>query len=51
MAAFDFDGTLISGGSVVPFLVALRGVWPVLRAVAALSPKLLRYHAGGRDVR
>jgi HAD superfamily hydrolase (TIGR01490 family) len=41
VAAFDFDGTLTSGGSVLPFLVALRGFWPVLRAVVALSPKLL----------
>jgi HAD superfamily hydrolase (TIGR01490 family) len=42
VAAFDFDGTLTSGGSVFPFLVALRGFWPVLRAVTALAPKLLR---------
>jgi phosphatidylglycerophosphatase C len=42
VAAFDFDGTLTSGGSVLPFLVSLRGMWPVVRAVAALSPKLLR---------
>jgi phosphatidylglycerophosphatase C len=42
VAAFDFDGTLTSGGSVLPFLVSLRGFWPVFRAVAALSPKLLR---------
>jgi phosphatidylglycerophosphatase C len=41
VAAFDFDGTLTSGGSVFPFLVSLRGLWPVLRAVWALSPKLL----------
>jgi phosphatidylglycerophosphatase C len=42
VAAFDFDGTLTSGGSVLPFLVALRGFWPVFRAVVALSPQLLR---------
>jgi phosphatidylglycerophosphatase C len=42
VAAFDFDGTLTSGGSVLPFLVAIQGFWPVFRAVAALSPKLLR---------
>jgi phosphatidylglycerophosphatase C len=42
VAAFDFDGTLTSGGSVFPFLVALRGMWPVVRAVVALSPQLLR---------
>jgi phosphatidylglycerophosphatase C len=42
VAAFDFDGTLTRGGSVLPFLVSVRGFWPVFRAVAALSPKLLR---------
>ena len=41
MAAFDFDGTLCDGGSVVPFLIGLRGPWPVLRAVVRLSPALL----------
>ncbi len=44
VAAFDFDGTLTDGGSVFPFLVALRGLLPVLRAVVRLSPQLL--HAG-----
>ncbi len=42
VAAFDFDGTLVHGGSVFPFLVSLRGVWPVLRAALRLSPALLR---------
>ena len=42
VAAFDFDGTLTQGGSVFPFLVSLRGVWPVLRAVLRLSPALIR---------
>jgi phosphatidylglycerophosphatase C len=42
VAAFDFDGTLTNGGSVIPFLVSLRGVWPVTRAVVALGPQLLR---------
>ena len=41
VAAFDFDGTLTDGGSVIPFLVGLRGPWPVLRAVVRLSPALL----------
>ena len=41
VAAFDFDGTLCDGGSVVPFLIGLRGPWPVLRAVVRLSPALL----------
>jgi phosphatidylglycerophosphatase C len=41
VAAFDFDGTLTSGGSVYPFLVALRGAWPVWRTALGLAPKLL----------
>ena len=42
VAAFDFDGTLTDRGSVFPFLVSLRGTWPVLRAALRLSPALLR---------
>jgi phosphatidylglycerophosphatase C len=42
VAAFDFDGTLADGGSVFPFLVSLRGFFPVLRAVVRLSPSLVR---------
>jgi phosphatidylglycerophosphatase C len=42
VAAFDFDGTLTEGGSVYPFLVALRGHWPVWRAVVRLAPALLK---------
>jgi phosphatidylglycerophosphatase C len=42
VAAFDFDGTLTDGGSVYPFLVALRGHWAVWRATARLAPALLR---------
>ncbi len=42
VAAFDFDGTLTDAGSVFPFLVSVRGVWPVLRAVIRVSPALLR---------
>jgi len=33
VAAFDFDGTLTNGGSVLQFLVALRGHGPVTLAV------------------
>ena len=43
VAAFDFDGTLTSGGSVLPFLVAVRGF--VAGAAAPWSrsrPSLLR---------
>jgi phosphatidylglycerophosphatase C len=42
VAAFDFDGTLTNGGSNFPFLVSVRGWWPVCRAVVRLSPALLR---------
>ncbi|HXQ76162.1 MAG TPA: HAD-IB family hydrolase [Acidimicrobiales bacterium] len=40
VAAFDFDGTLTRGGSVWPFLVAVRGRRRVATAAAALMPKL-----------
>ncbi|HUY66968.1 MAG TPA: HAD-IB family hydrolase [Acidimicrobiales bacterium] len=40
LAAFDFDGTLTSGGSVFGFLTALVGRGPVVAAAAALSPQL-----------
>lgn len=40
VAAFDFDGTLTEGGSVLQFLIALRGRRPVLTATAALAPHL-----------
>jgi len=42
VAAFDFDGTLTNGGSVFPFLSALRGSATVLRAVSILSPALVK---------
>jgi phosphatidylglycerophosphatase C len=47
VAAFDFDGTLTDGGSVYPFLVALRGTWSVLRASVRLAPRLLRAALAG----
>lgn len=40
VAAFDFDGTLTNGGSVVPFLVAVRGVVPVALAIIRCLPRL-----------
>jgi phosphatidylglycerophosphatase C len=42
VAAFDFDGTLTQGGSVLPFLVALRGYRAVALAVARELPALVR---------
>ncbi len=47
VAAFDFDGTLTDSGSVYPFLVAMRGAIPVLRAVVRLSPALVRAAIAG----
>ncbi|HEY1828755.1 MAG TPA: HAD-IB family hydrolase [Acidimicrobiales bacterium] len=41
VAAFDFDGTLTDGGSVYPFLVALRDRWTVWRTVATMAPALI----------
>lgn len=42
VAAFDFDGTITRGGSVFPFLVAARGLLPVLATTARSAPALLR---------
>jgi HAD superfamily hydrolase (TIGR01490 family) len=46
VAAFDFDGTLTHRDTLVPFLMRVRGRSPVLRALAAQSPTLLRTAAG-----
>jgi phosphatidylglycerophosphatase C len=49
VAAFDFDGTLTTGGSVWPFLAAVAGTPALLRAALALAPPLvLAGIAGGR---
>jgi len=40
VAAFDFDGTLTTGGSVFDFLAAVTGSQTVLRASASLAPRL-----------
>lgn len=42
VAAFDFDGTITRGGSVLPFMLYLRGPGRVLRALARRTPALLR---------
>lgn len=42
VAAFDFDGTLTTGGSVFSFLIALRGRAPVVWAVFQTLPKLIK---------
>jgi HAD superfamily hydrolase (TIGR01490 family) len=47
VAAFDFYGTLTTGGSVLRFLVAVRGVPAVARAVALLLPQLTRGAVAG----
>jgi len=47
VAAFDFDGTLTNSGSVFPFLVSMRGLLPVLRAVIPLSPALVHAAIAG----
>ena len=40
LAAFDFDGTLTNGGSVLPYLETLAGRRRVAAALARLSPRL-----------
>jgi phosphatidylglycerophosphatase C len=47
VAAFDFDGTVTRGGSVVPFLVSVRGRAAVAAAVAPLAPALVRAAVAG----
>ncbi|MDA8357443.1 MAG: HAD-IB family hydrolase [Actinomycetota bacterium] len=42
VAAFDFDGTITSGGSVMPFLIRVRGFLPVTLAALRTLPLLLR---------
>jgi phosphatidylglycerophosphatase C len=41
VAAFDFDGTLTRGGSVLRFLVTVRGPVPVVLAVLGDLPRLV----------
>ncbi|HAM03820.1 MAG TPA: HAD-IB family hydrolase [Acidimicrobiaceae bacterium] len=41
VAAFDFDGTLTTGGSVWSFLVRVRGPRPVAQAAMAVLPRLV----------
>jgi phosphatidylglycerophosphatase C len=47
VAAFDFDGTLMRGGSVFPFLVSVRGLLPVIAALLRVLPKLAHAAAVG----
>ncbi len=50
VAAFDFDGTLTSGGSVFDFLTAVVGRRAVVRASAELAPRLARAALAGGTV-
>jgi phosphatidylglycerophosphatase C len=50
VAAFDFDGTLTEGGSVFDFLSAVAGRRVVLRASAALAPRLAQAALAGGTV-
>ena len=50
IAAFDFDGTLTTGGSVLPFLVAVSDRSTVASAIAALWPRLLHAALSGGSV-
>jgi phosphatidylglycerophosphatase C len=50
VAAFDFDGTLTNSGSVFDFLVAVSGRQAVLRASAALAPRLAQAAVTGGTV-
>ncbi len=50
IAAFDFDGTLTTGGSVFAFLTAVRGRRTVLAATTALSWRLAHAAVAGGEV-
>ena len=50
VAAFDFDGTLTNGGSVFDFLAAVSGRQVVVRATAALAPRLAQAAVAGGTV-
>jgi HAD superfamily hydrolase (TIGR01490 family) len=50
VAAFDFDGTLTSGGSVFDFLTAVAGRDTVLRASTQLAPRLAHAALAGGEV-
>ena len=50
VAAFDFDGTLTTGGSVFDFLTAVAGRTAVARASAALAPRMAHAALAGGEV-
>ncbi len=50
VAAFDFDGTLTQGGSVMDFLLAVRGPAKVVAAIAVLAPRLAHGALAGGTV-
>ncbi len=47
VAAFDFDGTLTTGGSVLPFLAAVTSRRRVAAATARLAPRLVAAAVAG----
>jgi phosphatidylglycerophosphatase C len=50
MAAFDFDGTLVAGDSLAPFLVRLLGRRRFGKVLArASTPMVVAYRSAGRD--
>jgi phosphatidylglycerophosphatase C len=50
VAAFDFDGTLVPGDSLRPFLLRLLGARRLATALAEAGPAMaLAYRRGGRD--
>jgi HAD superfamily hydrolase (TIGR01490 family) len=49
VAAFDFDGTLARGDSLIPFLVSVRGRRRVGAALSALGPSIAWAMARGGD--
>lgn len=49
VAAFDFDGTLVPGDSLLPFLLSLLGRHRLAAAARAAVPMAAGYRRGGRS--
>lgn len=43
IAVFDFDGTITTRDSFIPFLVHTAGLWPTTRKLTMLVPEAIKY--------
>lgn len=47
IAAFDFDNTITTKDSLLPFLIFTHGKWETLKRLLPLTPLFIRYMFGG----